>query len=238
MFTEDELIPISALQHWVFCPRQCALIHLDRAWSDNALTASGRILHERTHKSGAEWHGAIRVVRSLPLRSLQFGLVGLADVVEFHPPDPDTPAEQQTTIPSLKGHWSVFPIEYKRGRPKKNDCDRVQLCAQALCLEEMLGVVIPAGALYYGKTKRRTDVSLDEHLRNVTLDVARQVRLMLGQQQLPPPDHSRKCRSCSLNDACMPRRVGRSRPVADNYIKRMVAAALTGDTTEQNHEDT
>jgi len=139
-YTEDDLIPISALQHFVFCERQCALIHIEQAWTENRLTAEGRLLHERVHDQGGESRAGVRIERGLPLRSLRLGLVGVADVVEFHP--------------LSEGGWRPFPVEYKRGKPKRNACDEIQVCAQALCLEEMLGVRIPAGALFYGKTHR------------------------------------------------------------------------------------
>jgi len=227
MFAEDQLIPISALQHWAFCPRQCALIHLDRTWLEDARTAEGRILHDRTHGGGSQIADGLRTVRSLPLRSLRLGLAGIADVVEFHTPQSDTPNDQAAHVPAVAGRWTVLPIEYKRGRPKCNDCDRVQLCAQAICLEEMLDVHIPRGALYYGQRKRRTDVIFNSALRARTEYVARQVRRMFDQPALPPPKFSRKCRSCSLMEACMPQRTGRSHNIVRAYVKRMVAETLT-----------
>ena len=130
MFTEDNLLPISALQHLLFCERQCALIHLERAWQENRLTAEGRIMHERVHEGGDETRRDVRIVRGLRLRSLALGLVGIADVVEFHR------AADGVAVPESAGTWRPFPVEYKRGRPKSEPWDAVQLCAQALCLEE------------------------------------------------------------------------------------------------------
>ena len=141
LFAEDDLIMVSALQHYLFCPRQCALIHLEQQWLENRLTAEGRILHERVHTSGRESRRTLRVEYDVPIRSLRFGLVGFADVVEFHRQE--------------DGSWQPLPVEYTRGRPKRDDSDRVQLCAQALCLEEMLGCTVPQGALYYGEKRRR-----------------------------------------------------------------------------------
>ena len=143
MYAESELIPISALQHFVVCPRQCALIHLESVWIENERTAEG---HERVDRGGTEARGPVRRVYGVPLRSLRLGLAGKADVVEFHASQGGGPEQP-------------FPIEHKRGRPKIGDEDRVQLCAQALCLEEMLGVLVPNGALFYGRTRRRSVAS-------------------------------------------------------------------------------
>src|SRR5438876_1939248 len=151
MFAESDLIPISALQHFVVCPRQCALIHLESVWIENERTAEGRVEHERVDRGGAETRVAVRRAYGVPLRSLRLGLAGRADVVEFH------------AMPG-GGPEQPFPIEHKRGRPKAGDEDRVQLCAQALCLEEMLRVSVPAGALFYGRTRRRAEVIFDEAL--------------------------------------------------------------------------
>ena len=142
MFDEDDLITISALQHYVFCPRQCALIHIEQVWTESGLTAEGRIMHEKVHEEQRESRGSVRVEYGIPLRSLRLGLIGKADEVEFRKVD--------------KAPWQPFPVEYKRGKPKPDHCDAVQLCAQAMCLEEMLSVAVPRGALFYGKTRRRS----------------------------------------------------------------------------------
>ena len=142
MFTEDDLLPISALQHLLFCERQCALIHVEGLWADNVLTVEGTHMHRRSDEGADEKRDGVRIVRALPLRSLRLGLAGRADVVEFHRGEPGAA-------------WAPFPVEYKRGRAKRERCDQVQLCAQALCLEEMLGVEIPAGALFYGQAPPR-----------------------------------------------------------------------------------
>ena len=142
-YPEADFIPLSALQHYLYCPRQCAQIHLDRAWEENVFTAEGRILHERAHSGETESRKTVRTVTSLALSSKRLGISGVADVVEFH---------------EGKGSWQPYPVEYKRGRPKKSDADRVQLCAQALCLEEMLDIPVPEGALFYGQTRRRETV--------------------------------------------------------------------------------
>jgi len=186
-------IPISALQHYLYCPRQCALIHLEQLWTENAYTAEGRQLHEKAHGNAAESRGDCKIVTGLLLSSRALGLTGQADVVEFHRRD---------------GLWRPYPVEYKRGRPKSSDADRIQLCAQALCLEEMLDVSISEGALFYGKIRRRQVVSLDEALREETRNTAEAVHNLLRQGATPPPPPLEIakgiCPSCSLCDACMP----------------------------------
>ncbi|OPY66900.1 MAG: hypothetical protein A4E57_02584 [Syntrophorhabdaceae bacterium PtaU1.Bin034] len=165
-FSDDDLIMISALQHYVFCPRQCALIHIEQVWSESGLTADGRIMHEKVHEEENETRGAVRIARGLPLRSLRLGLVGAADVVEFHKIG--------------KGVWQPFPVEYKRGKPKPDHCDAVQLCAQAMCLEEMLSIAVSEGALFYGRTRRRTDVVFDDSLRRETEQTAEDARGLIA----------------------------------------------------------
>ena len=140
MYTEDDLLPISGLQHLLFCERQCALIHLEQVWAENRLTVEGKNMHDRVHEREAESRPGIRIVRALRLRSLRLGLTGMADVVEFH------------LDSGVRSQGLPFPVEYKRGKPKADYSDSVQLCAQAICLEEMLSCTIPAGALFYGTT--------------------------------------------------------------------------------------
>jgi CRISPR-associated exonuclease Cas4 len=190
MYAEDDLLPISALQHLLFCERQCALIHVEGVWAENVLTVEGRQLHERTDGGSAETRGPVRTARSLALRSLRLGLVGRSDVVEFH------------TAPGSGSQ--PFPIEYKRGRPKPNDIDRVQLCAQAMCLEEMLGTAVPEGALFYGTTRRRTGVTFDQALRGVVEDGAHRLHALIASGRTPRAAREPKCDSCSLEALCMP----------------------------------
>ena len=206
MYSEDDLLMLSALQHLLFCPRQCALIHIEQLWIENRLTAEGRILHERVHTAAKESRRTIRLEFDMPVRSLELGLFGRADVVEFHHRD--------------DGVWQPYPVEYKRGRPKKDDSDRVQLCAQALCLEEMLSVDVPAGALYYGKKKRRTEVEFDQDLRTTTIEAARTRHGLFQNRRTPPPQYSRRCDNCSFVELCLPKTVGKKNTVA-NYMKRM-----------------
>lgn len=205
---EDASLPLSALQHYAFCRRQCALIHIERQWAENSLTAEGRVLHERTHEAGGESRGDLRVARALPLQSVSLGLHGVADVVEFHR-QPD-------------GTWRPFPVEYKRGRPKPEPIDAVQLCAQAICLEETLGVAIPAGALFYGAQHRRQEVAFDGALRVETRRVAAAIHGLLAAGATPPPVYAKKCHACSLFELCRPQAVTRS---ASAHLQRLFLAA-------------
>ncbi len=208
MYTEDDLLMLSALQHYLFCPRQCALIHIEQSWEENRLTAEGRILHERVHTAGRESRRDIKLEFDLPLRSLRLGISGRADVVEFHLQD--------------NGIWQPYPVEYKRGRPKKDDSDRVQLCAQALCLEEMLDISVPAGALFYGKKHRRTEVTFDKELTDKTIATADNLHKLVASGITPPPEYSKKCKSCSFVSICLPKAMAKKRRV-HKYLTRMTA---------------
>lgn len=207
MYSEDDLLMLSALPHFLFCARRCALIHIEQLWSENKFTAEGRILHERVHTASTESRGKIRIEHDMPIRSLELGISGRADVVEFHLLE--------------SGIWQPYPVEYKRGRPKKDDSDRVQLCAQAMCMEEMFGIEVPEGALYYGKKKRRTPVEFDSRLRNITTETAARLHELIESGSTPPPHYNKRCDNCSLNDLCIPETTGRTRKVGD-YIRRML----------------
>lgn len=183
---------LSRLQHYLFCPRQFALIELECAWEENLFTAEGQVMHEKVNSGGHDTRGNIKTVRTLALGHKALGLEGIADVVEYHTDD----AGQQTP----------FPIEYKRGKPKSHRADEVQLCAQALCLEDMHGCVVSKGALFYGKTRRRHAVDFDEELRKITLDAINDCRHIIESGQTPKPIYSTsKCRNCSLKDICHPK---------------------------------
>ncbi|MBA2673045.1 CRISPR-associated protein Cas4 [Ramlibacter sp.] len=197
---EEDLVPISALQHYLYCPRQCALIHLEQQWAENANTAQGRVLHERTDKPRAERRRGVRTVTALPLYHPELGLTGIADAVEFY-------AAEAGELP--------FPVEYKRGRPKSHQADEVQLCAQALCLETMLARTVPAGALFYGETRRRVEVAFSPQLRELTTRTAAAVRAMLRSGTTPLADYAAKrCDGCSLLDLCQPRLLRRLQSVS------------------------
>lgn len=207
MYSIDDLLPLSALQHIVFCERQCALIYIEQIWAENRFTVEGKILHERVHEEDLKKRGDVHIEYGISLRSLRLGLIGKADVVEFH------------RFPG--GSWLPFPVEYKRGKPKVDDCDRVQLCAQAMCLEEMLGVSIPKGAIFYGKTRRRLDVSFDETLRRDTEETARKTHALIESGITPKPFYAKRCEKCSLMTMCLPKQIQKKRSVKD-YLSRII----------------
>ncbi|NIA05908.1 MAG: CRISPR-associated protein Cas4 [Proteobacteria bacterium] len=210
-YTEDELLPLSALQHLLFCERQCALIHIEREWQENLFTAQGRILHERADSGVRESRKDLRIESGVPLRSLRLGLIGKADVVEFH-----------RIMTGDKTLWRPFPVEYKRGRPKKDNWDRVQLCAQAICLEEMLQVEVPEGALFYGKNRRRQEIRIDEELRRETKQAAARLHELVRSGRTPLARYQKKCKSCSLMALCMPKVAGAAKSV-NRYLSQVLA---------------
>jgi len=205
LYEEDDFLQLSALQHFIFCRRQCALIHVEQSWMENVFTAEGRIMHEKVHEEHAENRRDVRIEYGVAISSRILGLSGKADVVEFHK-TPD-------------GKWLPFPVEYKRGRPKTDDCDKIQLCAQAICLEEMMDVKISAGALFYGKTKRRFDVAFDEVLRKKTEETAEELHKFIGSGVTPAPVYSSKCESCSFIDQCLPKALSRKTTVEEYILK-------------------
>jgi CRISPR-associated exonuclease Cas4 len=224
MYSEDDLLPLSGLQHLVFCERQWGLIHLEQQWEENRLTSEGRILHDRVHDAGTETRPGVVIARGLRLRSLRLGLSGQADAVEFHLDRAG--ALQIARLPGRQGWWRPFPVEYKRGRPKANDCDEVQLCAQALCLEEMLGVEIDGGALFYGSTRRRKEVPFLPSIRRKTEGLALRMQELYSRRLTPPAAYGKKCDRCSLYDRCLPRSVSRRAAV-----KHFLARELRGEET-------
>lgn len=194
--SDDEALPISALQHWAYCPRQCGLIHLEQGFDDNLHTQRGNAVHAQVDRPGVEVRRGLRVERALPLFSDRLGLVGKADAVEFEP------------------DGTPYPVEYKYGsRHKAADiaaCDDLQLAAQALCLREMIGRVVPEGALFYASSKRRRPVSIDAALLRRVIDTTAEVRTMLDRGRLPPPTtDTRRCRGCSLRERCQPEALAR-----------------------------
>jgi len=210
MYPESEFIMLSALQHYLFCPRQCALIHVEQLWAENLFTAEGRVMHERVDRGDRQSRGEIRIEYGLALRSRVLGISGRADVVEFHKSD---------------GGWVPFPVEYKRGRPKKDDSDRVQLCAQAMCLEEMLDQPVDRGALFYGKTRRRLDVIFDDTLRGLTRETAQKIHELITAGETPQASYTKKCDACSFVGLCMPKTTGKSRTVA-SWLQGMIQKEL------------
>jgi CRISPR-associated exonuclease Cas4 len=202
MSNEDDSIAVSALQHFVYCERRAALIFLERIWEDNVFTAEGSQLHKKAHESSAEKRGDVRIVRGLALASRKLGLVGKSDVVEFHRAGEGCAG---AAVEGWSGRWIPFPVEYKRGGRRRELSFEVQLCAEAMCLEEMLGVAVPAGAIFYGKTARRMAVTFDDGLRLQTRRAAEGLRALLHKGMTPAPHYSPKCDKCSLAPVCMPR---------------------------------
>jgi len=188
---DDDMVMISALEHYSYCPRQCALIHVEQVWDENLYTLRGRRVHDRVDQPAHEQRRDVRVERALPLWSDRLGLVGRADVVEYHDGAP-------------------YPIEYKHGRTRKHDHATVQLCAQALCLEEMSGHDVNQGALYHTSSNRRQEITFTEELRETVEQMTVAVREMLRAQRVPPPVNDARCRHCSLQQACMPGPVARA----------------------------
>lgn len=207
MFSEDDLLPISALQHLIFCERQCALIHIEQVWVENLFTAQGRVMHERVHNAPAESRREVRQEFGVSLRSLRLGLIGKSDVIEFHRQD--------------DGSWQPFPVEYKRGKPKPNNSDKVQLCAQAICLEEILTIDIPRGSIFYGKERRRTDVEFDLDLRKETEETALRLHELIRSGVTPKAVYKSECESCSLISYCFPRTMEKPTTVKD-YLERIL----------------
>lgn len=208
MYTEDDLIPISALQHYVFCPRQCALIHIEQVWAENRLTVEGSLMHEKVHSELSENKREIRLEYGMSVQSLRLGLIGKTDVVEFHYYSKENTALKE-----------AIPVEYKRGKPKKHLADDIQLCAQALCLEEMLNVSIIKGALFYGKTRRRKQVDFDKVLRDKTKATSALTHELINSGKTPRPVWSRKCEQCSLQELCLPKTLAKKRSVK-HYLQQ------------------
>lgn len=203
----DEPIPLSALQHYLYCPRQCALIHVERVWAENRATAEGRVLHENADSGHGESRPGVRIARSLAVASATHGLVGVCDVVELHK------------------DGRIIPIEYKRGKPKSHRADEVQICAQAMCLEDQFDLTegsIESGFIFYGKQKRRTLVQFDHELRSLTLSIAASVAQMKAEGKTPHANYSPKlCDPCSLKDLCQPKAMRFKRGTASWFERQL-----------------
>ena len=186
MATDTDPIPLSAFQHWTYCPRQCGLIHLEQQFAENIHTARGQAVHHLVDTPGYEVRHGVRVERALPLWSDRLGLIGKADLVEFHP------------------DGTVFPVEFKHGRKRQKTHDDIQLAAQALCLEDMLGRPVPQGAIFHASSHRRRAVDITPELRALVVETAEAIRAMLISGKLPSPVNDARCKECSLRDICQP----------------------------------
>lgn len=214
MYSEDDQIPVSALADFTFCERRAALHFIENVWEDNVFTAEGTILHNRVDDvSVSEVRGNVRIAHSVWLRSLALGLVGKADVVEFHKTETGG-----VKLEGISGLWLLFPVEYKRGYLRHELSFAIQLCAQALCLEEMLGGNIPSGAIFYGKTRRRMDVAFDNTLRTKTQDTAIKVHELIASGITPKAEYAKKCEKCSLVEQCLPKASSK----ASSYLSKVL----------------
>lgn len=222
MYTEDNLLPISAVAHYVHCPRRFALLHLEQIWADNIFTAEGTVMHEKADSGENESRGDVKIIRTLRLRSLRLGITGIADVVEFHRRGT---SDGGVVIPHISGTWLPFPIEYKRGAAKNIESYCAQLCAQALCLEEMLHVSIPEGALFLGLKQHRTPVVFDASLREVTESACRDIHQLFATGTTPPPSYSKRCESCSIIEQCQPRAISSGKSAHD-WLDRQITSMV------------
>ncbi len=199
MYREEDYLMLSGIQHYAFCRRQWALIHIEQQWAENYRTADGRIIHSNAHDGGFhEKRGDIVITRAMQISSSELGISGECDVVEFHK------SPNGIYIRRLDDRYNVIPVEYKRGQPKENNCDELQLCAQAICLEEMLCCEIPKAYLYYGEVRRRHTVILDEALRDKTTAMIREMHQLYDRQHTPKVKRTKACNACSLKDICLP----------------------------------
>jgi CRISPR-associated exonuclease Cas4 len=199
-YEEEDYLLLSGIQHFAFCPRQWALIHIENIWKENFLTTSGEILHNKAHDGESfEKRGNLIVFRALRIASRKLGVSGECDIVEFHKD------KKGIKIKEYDDLWIPYPVEYKRGKSKLNDCDRMQLCAQTICLEEMFCCEIKEGALYYGEPRKREIVEISEELRQRVEIAIKQMHSLYSQNHTPKSKTGRYCLSCSLRDECLPK---------------------------------
>ncbi len=225
MFIEDDLLPLSLLQHLLFCERRAALVQIEGIWEDNLFTVEGTILHDKVDDDlPVEARGDVRISRGLMLRSLRLGLSGKADVVEFYRIGADASASPGLapgiSLVGASDLWRPYPVDYKRGRLRREEGFEAQLCAQALCLEEMLGVSVTAGAIFYGKPRRRLEVLFDAALRDETTRTAARLHELIRGGKTPPAHYEKKCESCSLMSFCLPKVTGATKNV-NKYLSRV-----------------
>jgi CRISPR-associated exonuclease Cas4 len=225
VYSEDDLLSISALQHLMFCERRCALVHIEHVWQENIFTAEGKNVHDKVHSADSESRNDLRIVRSLRLVSYKLGLSGVADVVEFHK------SETGIMLGGAKGYWKVFPVEYKRGILKHETSFDVQLCAQAICLEEMLKCSVEDGAIYYGTSRRRQDVKFTPGLRGMTKDAALKLHELFNSRITPKAEYGKKCKNCSLFEVCLPEITGTEKDIEHYLSKAKIVQVEESDET-------
>lgn len=214
-YREEDYLQLSGIQHFLFCRRQWALIHIEKQWEENLRTAEGRLMHENAHDGAfRESRGDVIITRAMPIASSRLGLSGECDIVEFHK------SKSGISLFGHTGNFNVIPIEYKRGKSKENDCDRLQLAAQAMCLEDMLCCEIPYGYLFYGETRRRQEVSISAELREKVERVVAEMHKLYRDEYTPKGKRTKSCNACSLKHICLP--VICSGKTADGYIRSMM----------------
>lgn len=201
-YSDEDCIAISGLQHLAFCPRQWGLIHLDQEWVENRLTAEGKTLHLRVDEGYREFRRGLRQYSGLHVRSHEIGLYGRLDVLEVLE---SVGPKIEVPLLGLSGNWTLHPVEFKRGQPKRHDADLIQLCAQALCIEEMTGVSIVEASVFYGEIRKRIQVELTDSLRSRTIDLAQLAHRLIASGKVPDAEILPHCKACSLNEICMPR---------------------------------
>lgn len=218
-YTPDELLPLSGIQHFLFCRRQWALIHVERQWQENVYTVEGKLLHKRADDPFfSETRNGVITARSVPVASYRLGFSGVCDVVEF------TLSPEGIQLPGRVGRFLPAPVEYKRGREKHDPCDEAQLCAQAMCLEEMLAVPILTGYLFYGEPRRRVPVALTDELRGLVQNMAAEMHGYFRRGYTPRVKTGKACRSCSLADICLPK-LQEKTLLASHYIRQQIENA-------------
>lgn len=216
MYSDDDMLMLSGIQHFRFCPRQWALIHIEQQWDDNQLTMEGSLMHQHADDSFYRQKcGDYISLRSVNVASHQLGLYGVTDVVELHPADDD---ENAISHPRYLGRWLPYPVEYKHGKPKKHEEDEVQLAAQAMCLEEQYDIRIEYGAIFYAEIRHRVEVQISDELREIVTDCARQMHEFFSSGQLPIIQRGKHCEKCSLKNICMPESVDCIR--VSHYLKK------------------
>lgn len=216
LYKEDEFLQLSGIQHFAFCRRQWALAYIEMQWQENVRTVEGKILHENAHDASIkEKRGDLLIVRAMPIHSREMGVSGECDVVEFHR------CENGISLDGREGNYSVVPVEYKRGKPKEDDTDILQVAAQAMCLEEMLCCIIPYGYIYYGETKHRMKVEFTDEIKEKVRSIFDEMHKYYAQQYTPKVKTSKKCNACSLKDICLP--VLNKKKSVSGYIEKILA---------------
>lgn len=223
-YTDDELLLLSGIQHFRFCKRQWALIHVEQQWQDNLRTQEGHFVHERVDDPFLnESRGDVIISRAFPLVSYELGLTGIADVIEY------TRSDNGVPVPGFEGLWIMRPVEYKRGKPKIDERDEVQLCAQVMCVEEMFGIRIDEADLYYNEIRRRQRIAITDELRSMVQALAEEMHTVFRNGITPPVEPGKHCTLCSLVDVCVPRLTKKKSSVR-NYIGSHIREACIPDT--------